>query len=193
MGTDRRKFIKHITAGTAGVAIGGLIRAAAPADYTKPGLTGPFLEVKGDSPVFPFSIYAAVPNIGEYIPKDQGGKFIQMSVIGSEDDLTITSKIRGGIIREVYGDPTGWQKYEKSEIEKSVWLNRFYFLPSFARIYHLTGDRSYLDDMMNIIRGWIADNPRMPDSHRTTYNWRDMQVAWRSIHLSWCYFLGEKG
>ncbi|MDZ7634487.1 MAG: alginate lyase family protein [Bacteroidales bacterium] len=116
-----------------------------------------------------------------------------MALIGSEEDEKIVAAVRRGLIEEVYGEPVGWGKYERSEIEKSVWLNRFYFLPSFARMYHLTGDRSYLDDMMGIISQWITDNPRMPDSHRTTYNWRDMQVAWRSIHLSWCWYLGEKG
>ena len=87
---------------------------------------------EGDSPVFPFMRYAAKYNIGEYIPKDQGGKFIQMALIHSEEDEKIVAAIRGGLIREVYGEPAGWSKYEKTEIEKSVWLNRFYFLPSFA-------------------------------------------------------------
>jgi len=176
--------------GTAGVALGGLFINAAPADAFKRLFFNP---VSGDSPIFPFLKYVTRYNIGEYIPKDQGGKFIQMALIHSEEDEKIVAAVRGGLIREVYGEPIGWAKYEKSEIEKSVWLNRFYFLPSFARMYHLTGDRSYLDDMMRIIRQWIADNPRLPDSHRTTYNWRDMQVAWRSIHFSWCYYLGEKG
>ncbi len=176
--------------GTAGVALGGLFINAAPADAFKRIFFNP---ASGDSPVFPFLRYVTKYNIGEYIPKDQGGKFIQMTLIQSEEDEKIVAAVRGGLIRDIYGEPTGWSKYEKSEIEKSVWLNRFYILPSFARLYHLSGDRSYLDEMMGIIRQWIADNPRLPDSHRATYNWRDMQVAWRSIHFSWCYYLGEKG
>lgn len=172
------------------MALGGLTINAISADAfgTHRYSRGPV-----NPPVFPFLRYAGRYNIGDYIPKDQGGKFIQMTVIGSEEDSIITEAIRGGVLKRIYGEPAGWQKYERSEIEKSVWLNRFYFLPSFARMYHLTGDRSYLDDMMGIIRKWISDNPRLPDSHRTTYNWRDMQVAWRSIHFSWCYYLGEKG
>jgi hypothetical protein len=190
MSKGRRQFIKRICAGTAGMALGGLTINAVPAGAS---MATRNKHRPGDGPVFPFMKYASRYNIGDYIPKDQGGKFIQMTVIGSEEDAIITGSVRGGVLNRVYGTPVGWQKYERSEIEKSVWLNRFYFLPSFARMYHLTGDRSYLDDMMGIIRQWISDNPRLPDSHRTTYNWRDMQVAWRSIHFSWCYYLGEKG
>lgn len=170
--------------------MGGLYISAAPADAFRKLF---FDQPCGDSPLFPFTRYAGRYNIGDYIPKDQGGKFIQMALLGTEEDEKIVEAIRGGLIAEVYGEPTGWSRFETTEVEKSVWLNRFYFLPSFARMYHLTGDRSYLDDMMDIIRQWISDNPLLPDSHRTTYNWRDMQVAWRSIHFSWCYYLGEKG
>jgi hypothetical protein len=190
MSRGRRQFIKKFCAGTAGMALGGLYINAIPADALIYPCNG---GSTGETPVFPFMKYAGRFNIGDYIPKDQGGKFIQMTVLGTEEDAVITEAIRGGVLNRVYGDPVGWQKYERSEIEKSVWLNRFYFLPSFGRMYHITGDRSYLDDMTGIIRQWITDNPRMPDSHRTTYNWRDMQVAWRSIHFSWCYYLGEEG
>lgn len=190
MSGGRRLFIKKFFAGTAGMALGGLTINAVPAVALK--IRG-YRSGHVDPPVFPFTRYAGRYNIGDYIPKDQGGKFIQMTILGSEEDAAIVKAVRDGLLNRVYGMPTGWQKYERSEIEKSVWLNRFYFLPSFARMYHLTGDRSYLDDMMGIIKQWISDNPRMPDSHRTTYNWRDMQVAWRSIHFSWCYYLGEKG
>jgi hypothetical protein len=190
MTSGRRLFVKKFLAGTAGVAMGGLFVRATPADAFRKMFFG--LPV-GESPLFPFLRYAGRYNIGDYIPKDQGGKFIQMALIGTEEDEKIVEAIRRGLIAEVYGEPTGWSRFETTEVEKSVWLNRFYFLPSFARMYHLTGDRSYLDDMMNIIRQWISDNPLLPDSHRTTYNWRDMQVAWRSIHFSWCYYLGEKG
>ncbi|HCM59495.1 MAG TPA: hypothetical protein DIS74_03820 [Bacteroidales bacterium] len=190
MSGGRRRFIRNVFVGTAGAALGGLTINAAPADAFRQlffGLPG------ADSPVFPFMKYVPLYNFGDYVPKDQGGKFIQMAVLGTEEDEKIVAAIRKGVLSEVYGDPVDWRRYERSELEKSVWLNRFYFLPSFARMYRLTGERSYLDDMMRIIRQWIADNPRLPDSHRTTFNWRDMQVAWRSIHYSWCYYLGEKG
>jgi hypothetical protein len=190
MSGGRRRFIRNIFAGSAGVALGGLSINAAPAAAFRRLFFNPVDEGK---PLFPFMKYVPNYSFGDFIPKDQGGKFIQMALINSEDDEAIVAAIRAGVLSEVYGDPIGWQKYENSEIEKSVWLNRFYFLPSFARMFHISGDRSYLDDMMRIIRQWITDNPRLPDSHRTTYNWRDMQVAWRSIHLSWCWYLGEKG
>ncbi len=190
MSGGRRRFIKNVFAGTAGAALGGLTINAAPADAFKYLFLG---TPENDFPVFPFMKHVPLYNFGDYIPKDQGGKFIQMAVLGTEEDEKIVAAIRGGALTEVYGDPPDWKKYERSELEKSVWLNRFYFLPSFARLYRLTGERAYLDDMMHIIRQWIADNPRLPDSHRTTFNWRDMQVAWRSIHYSWCYYLGEKG
>ncbi len=187
---SRRRFVRNIFAGGAGVALGGITLQAMPADaffHTPAGAR------RSANPVFPFMKYMGQYNFGDYIPKDQGGKFIQMELLGTEDDAEITRLIRGGVLRKVYGDPIGWGRYEQTEIEKSVWLNRFYFLPSFARMYHLTGDRSYLDEMMQIVRRWIDDNPRLPDSHRTTYNWRDMQVAWRSIHYSWCWYLAGDG
>jgi len=189
MSSARRKFIKRIAVGTAGIALGRLSIGAVPPFSTNEFQYQTPFPGKISKPVFPFFRYVRDFNIGDYIPKDQGGKFIQMALINSEEDIKITEAIRGGLIKNVYGDPVGWSKFERTEIEKSVWLNRFYFLPSFARLFYLTRDRSYLDDMTEILTGWINDNPRMPDSHRTTYNWRDMQVAWRSIHLSWCYYL----
>lgn len=141
---------------------------------------------------FPFNKYIAKYNIGDFIPKDQGGKFIQMEILKTEDDEEIVKKIREGILEEIFGNPIAWERFENIELEKSVWLNRFYYLPSFARMYFLSGESSFVDDMMTFIENWIKDNPRLADSHDRTYNWRDMQVAWRSIHWSWCYFLTEK-
>jgi hypothetical protein len=186
MSSDRRKFIKELVVGSAGIAMGGTASGSFPSLFSSS-------QGNGTIPVFPFFRFASKYSIGEYLPKDQGGKFIQMAILKTEDDRQITELIRNGMLETTYDNPVGWSRFEKTEIEKSVWLNRFYFLPSFARMYQINGDRSYLDDMMSIIRKWIADNPRLPDSHKTTYNWRDMQVAWRSIHLSWCWYLGEKG
>ncbi len=192
MCTDRRSFLKRVAAGSAGLIYGRMsFNLPGAGDHgfrtCQPRISGLA------NPVFPFYKYANVYNIGEYIPKDQGGKFIQMELIGSEDDKIIVEAVRKGLIRNIYGDPAGWSKFEKTEVEKSVWLNRFYFLPSFARQYFISGDRSYLVDMMSILTTWLNDNPLLPDSPKATYNWRDMQAAWRSIHLSWCYFLGSEG
>lgn len=142
---------------------------------------------------FPFYQYATKYNVGEIMPKDQGGKFVQEELLQTESDAIIVEKIRGGLLQKEYGDPLGWEKFEKTEIERSVWINRFYYLPSFARMYYLTKDKTYLSDMMGILESWIADNPRDHNSMKRTYNWRDMQVAWRSINLSWCYYLGREG
>lgn len=187
MSTDRRIFIKTLAGGCAGSIIlgscgGSNIQNAEPAIGT----------VTDTKPVFPFFKYISRYNIGDFIPKDQGGKFVHTEIFGTEEDKMIVEMIRNGRLQEIYGSPIGWSKYEKSQLEKSVWLNRFYFLPSFARMYYLTGDKAYLEDMMQLIAQWIRDNPRQPDSHRKTFNWRDMQVAWRSIHWSWCYYLTEK-
>lgn len=142
---------------------------------------------------FPFYKYINEYNIGDFLPKDQGGKFIQMELLNSEEDEVIVEKIRGGLLEEVYGNPIDWGKLEKTELEKSVWLNRFYYLPSFARMYYRTGNEMYVDYLMNFISKWNIENPRLAENKQSKYNWYDMQVAWRAIHLSWCYFLAYNG
>jgi len=194
MKSDRRKFIRQISACcSAGISMGGFVPGVIHLNFGE-GFNRLTSDPGGKAgPAFPFFKYVSKYNIGDYIPKDQGGKFIQMELIGSENDEIITSAVQEGLLERIYGTPVGWNKYEKSEIEKSVWLNRFYFLPPFARLFYLTSNRKYLDYMMQIISQWIEDNPLLPDTPQRTYNWRDMQVAWRSIHLSWCYYLGFNG
>lgn len=140
---------------------------------------------------FPFVQFLEQFNIGEFIPKDQGGKFIQMEILKTEEDALIVEKIQNGILQFVYGDPIDWIRFEKQELEKSVWLARLYFLPSFARIYYLTKDKTYLDFALRFIRIWYNENSRLAQEGKTRYNWTDMQIAWRCIHLTWFYFLGE--
>lgn len=142
---------------------------------------------------FPFYDFAKVYDFGDIMPKDQGGKFVQVELLNTENDAVIVQKIRSGLLFEKFDSPIKWEKFEKTEIETSVWLNRFYILPSFARMYYLTKDKSYIKDMMDILNTWIKDNPRLPGSEKRTFNWRDMQVAWRSINLSWCYYLTKNG
>jgi hypothetical protein len=102
MSGGRRRFIRNIFAGTAGIALGGLTVNAAPADVFRGLFFGP---LTGDSPRFPFMKYVPVYNIGDYIPKDQGGKFIQMAVLGSEEDAKIVEDIRVGVLSLIYGYP----------------------------------------------------------------------------------------
>ena len=191
MDTRRRRFIKKIAAATAGVTLGGVTYGnSVGGDFSRKAKAK---DNNQSTTHFPFYPYVKKYNFGDYVPKDQGGKFIQMQLIDSEDDHVIVDAIRNGLLQKVYGDPIGWGRLEKTELEKSVWLNRFYYLPSFARLYYLSGDQSYLEDMMKLIRVWIHDNPRVTDHPTSKYNWYDMQVAWRSIHLSWCYYLGGDG
>ena len=184
MSTSRRGFVKKLATGTAVIAVSGFL----------PGVSFGRTESNYCSlqmSKFPFRKYIDGFSIGDYIPKDQGGKFIQQAILGTEDDRLIVEKIRGGLLESVYGNPIDWGKMEKTELEKSVWLNRFYYLPSFARQYYLTGDKACLDYMMDFIRRWIRENPRDAKNSPSKYNWYDMQVAWRAIHLSWCLYLTE--
>ena len=164
---------------TTGIAIGG------------PALFGRCKREDGMEE-FPFYRFVEKYSVGEYIPKDQGGKFIQQEILGTENDELIVGEIYSGLLQKVYGNPIGWGKLEKTELEKSVWLNRFYYLPSFARLYYLTGEKRHLDFMMQFIIRWIDENPHVAENKQSKYNWYDMQVAWRAIHLSWCYYLTEK-
>jgi len=189
MSSDRRIFLKRLAVGGTGILLSGtsLGRSLHSSNFTN--FSG---AVKAEEGIFPFFNYLKSYNIGDYIPKDQGGKFVQMELLTTEEDRLIVGKIRNGLLEEVFGSPINWNYREDGQLEKTVWLNRFYYLPSFARMYYLSGDISYLNDMMRLIAVWIENNPLLPDSHAKNYNWRDMQVAWRSIHWSWCYFLTEK-
>lgn len=146
---------------------------------------------------FPFLAYAARHEFLEFTPLDQGGRLVQLQVIGSERDEDVVRAVRTPGFFSAWGNPIGWDALEKEQVEKSVWLNRWYFLPSFARQYHLTGDATLLEDVMAFVRRWRAENPP-PDDVRAYIqskrrNWRDMQVAWRVQNLAWCYFLGGDG
>lgn len=146
---------------------------------------------------FPFYAYAKQYDIWEFIPMDQGGRLIQLQLIGSEKDQDIITAIRRPGFFAAWGNPIQWEALEKTQPEKSVWLNRWYFLPCLARQYYLTGNRGYLREMLAFIRKWRDENPvpaDLPAYFATRReNWRDMQVAWRMQNLAWCYFLGEKG
>jgi hypothetical protein len=145
--------------------------------------------------VFPFYPYAGRYDIWNFTPMDQGGRLIQLQVIGSERDVDVIKAIRSPGFFAPWGDPICWDSLEKTELEKSVWLNRWYFLPCFARHFYVTGDKSCLQDILAFIRKWVAENPVPPNLAEyfalKKYNWRDMQVAWRMQNLAWCYFLGR--
>lgn len=179
MNLQRRQFLKNTAIGTTGITI-----------FSPFSFNSCNAQTTGN---FPFYEFSKLYDFGIYIPKDQGGKFIQEEILGTEDDAVIVEKIKDGILEKIYGEPLNWGSLEKTELEKSVWLNRFYYLPSFARLYYLNKDKNALDFMMRFIRKWIAENPKDAEVKTSKYNWYDMQVAWRVIHLSWCYFLGRNG
>jgi hypothetical protein len=147
--------------------------------------------------VFPFERFLKKYDVWEFHPLDQGGRLVQLQLIGSEKDADIVAALRQTDFLAPWGEPIQWDRLESSELEKSVWLNRWYYLPSFARQYWLTEDRSFLDDLLKLFRQWISDNPVPTDLPKyfqsRKYNWRDMQVAWRTQNLVWCYFLGQDG
>ncbi len=185
MNRDRRKFLRNIVVSGAGLTLGWELIGVP--------LLNENNKLKPKTGEFPFFRYLQEYNIGQFIPKDQGGMFVQMELMGTEEDAAIVQKIKGGLFERVYGDPIEWGGLEKTELEKSVWLNRFYYLPSFARLYYLHKDEQALKFMMQFIRKWIKENPREGNSGNSKYNWYDMQVAWRAIHLSWCYYLCQQG
>src|SRR5689334_24772521 len=95
---------------------------------------------------FPFYSYAKQYDIWNFTPLDQGGRLIQLQLIGSERDEDVIKAIRAPGFFAPWGEPIQWDSLEKTELEKSVWLNRWYFLPCFARQYYLTGKRENLDE-----------------------------------------------
>jgi hypothetical protein len=147
--------------------------------------------------VFPFDRFLKDYDVWEFHPMDQGGRLVQLQLVGSESDADMVAALRRPGFFSPWGDPIQWDRLEFTELEKSVWLSRWYYLPSFARLYSITGDRSYLDDLLRLFRRWSIDNPvpqDLPDYFRSRrYIWRDMQVAWRTQNLIWCFFLGRKG
>jgi hypothetical protein len=147
--------------------------------------------------VFPFDRFLKDYDVWEFHPMDQGGRLVQLQLVDSEKDVDMVAALRRPDFFSPWGDPIQWDRLETTELEKSVWLNRWYYLPSFARLYSITGDRSYLDDLLKLFRCWSAENTvphDLPDYFRgRRYTWKDMQVAWRTQNLIWCFFLGRTG
>lgn len=188
----RRKFLKKSLYGT-GIAVSGIFIPG----FLKAESFFQSAKLSNDSHsllegVFPFYEFINDYNIGEYIPKDQGGKFVQMELLGTEEDKIIAEIMRSGLVEKNLGNPPDWSIFEKTELEKSVWFNRFYYLPSFARLYYLDKNIEHIQFMMDLLKNWITENP-VEGPSKSKYNWFDMQVAWRSINLSWCYYLAKDG
>ncbi len=142
---------------------------------------------------FPFAGFLEDFDIWEYIPLDQGGRLAHLALIGSEKDADITREVRRPGFFDQWGPAGVWDALEDIAREKSVWLNRWYFLPPMAREFQRTKDRNILTDLIAFVERWWRDNPVPQDLPAYfsigKYNWRDMQVAWRTLNLIWCYFL----
>jgi hypothetical protein len=188
---SRRNFLGKSVLGTGVILSGSLFSSVLNAEPIFNSLEKRF-NIPANEDHFPFYKYAKEYNYGEFIPKDQGGKFIQMEFLGTENDKEITKIINQEFLDKNLGTPNDWAIFEKTELEKSVWFNRFYYLPSFARLYYIKKDKKYLQFMMDLLKNWIKENP-MEGPSKSRYNWFDMQVAWRSINLSWCYYLSKDG
>ncbi|MFA7290154.1 MAG: alginate lyase family protein [Melioribacteraceae bacterium] len=189
---SRRNFLGKSVLGTGVILSGSLLGSVLKSEPLFNSLEKRINNIPANEGVFPFYKYAKKYNFGEFIPKDQGGKFIQMEFLATEDDHEIVNKINQDFLDKNLGTPNDWSIFEKTELEKSVWFNRFYYLPAFARLYYIDKNKVYLIFMMDLLKNWIKENP-MEGPSKSRYNWFDMQVAWRSINLSWCYYLAKDG
>jgi hypothetical protein len=146
---------------------------------------------------FPFFDFARQFDVWQCSPLDQGGRLVQLDLIGSEKDDDIVKAVRHPNFFVSMGDPGRWNSLQPKTPELACWLNRWYVLPSFARLFYVSGDRKYLDDLLGLIRPWAKANPSPVDASAyfktKVLCWRDMQVAWRTRNLAWCYFLGHDG
>ncbi len=190
MDNSKRNFLKTFIMGSMGYAL--VYKGYSFSNYSHYLNNGKFTLQDGLGS-FPFYTFMKDFQIGEYLPKDQGGKFIQMEILNTEQDDLIVKKIQDGVLQSIYGSPIDWLKFEKNELEKSFWLSRLYFMPSFGRMYYLTKDKSYLEFAMQFLRKWYEENLQLAETGKTKHNWTDMQIAWRCVNLSWFYFLVIEG
>lgn len=72
--------------------------------------------------------------------------------------------------------------------EWQIWPQRLYMTLPLAQAFLKTGDRTYADKWLELVRAWDAAHPYQPfaddvDYLKTDMVWRDMQAAWRSLSL----------
>src|SRR5580704_7996736 len=65
--------------------------------------------------IFPFFKFAQRHDIWEYIPLDQGGREIQLQVIGSERDEDVVRAVRRPGFFAPWGVPLVWDSLETTE------------------------------------------------------------------------------
>ncbi|MFH2068915.1 MAG: alginate lyase family protein [Candidatus Omnitrophota bacterium] len=155
-------------------------------------------------------------NFFELYPFDGGGGLIFNEMLGTIKDEEIYRKIiKENVLSEFGSLPEiDFKKFERwRSIEKSCWLNRFYFMASLSRIYWLRKDekiarlikkivihflqkypppqgKKEIGDHINYVYG-IRDNnynkqtyeENQRDETDVKYIWFDFQPASRLIHL----------
>lgn len=154
-------------------------------------------------------------NFFELYPFDGGGYFIQMEILNTIDDNEIFERIKNGALSD-FGMPPEIEnrRFERwKTIEKSCWINRYYFIVPLARKYWLAKDESIAvlvkETILNFIRNNKAPqgisetgahikrvslnrdnnyNSRSfaeysADESDTEYVWFDFQPASRIIHF----------
>lgn len=154
-------------------------------------------------------------NFFELYPFDGGGNFINSEILGGIDDHKIAVNILNGALGEFGSLPyLDFAKFERwRSIEKSCWLNRFYFIVPLAKYYNTSNDESIAmlvkDILLHFIRNYhppqtheeikehldyvrdIRDNGYNLNSYEENqcdetdvkYIWFDFQPASRIIHF----------
>ena len=144
----------------------------------------------------------------QVFPLDGGGYFSFLDVIGATDDRTVADATMSGRAFQLFRDPDGrvnWERYDRWDTaEKGVWLNRWYYLPSTARMYWITREEKYGRVVRDIIAEWCAAVP-VPDDYpsyfkkfragfdagdrgtdeRACSTWCDFQLAQRILSAYW--------
>lgn len=154
-------------------------------------------------------------NFFELYPFDGGGNFINAEILGGVDDRKIAESILNGALDEFGTLPSlDFAKFERwRSIEKSCWINRFYFIVPLAKYYKTTNDEKIAelvkDTMLFFIRNYqppktseeikahleyvnyIRDNDYNQNTYEENqrsetdvkYIWYDFQPASRIIHF----------
>jgi hypothetical protein len=159
-------------------------------------------------------------NFFELYPLDGGGHFINEEILGSIEDERIAENILNGAL-DVFGSlpDLDYGKFERwCSIEKSCWINRFYFLVPLAKYYRKNKDEAIAElvksTMLHFIRTCpslkteneikehldyvcdIRDNnynknsweENQRDETDVKYIWFDFQPASRIIHFIYALY-----
>ncbi|OGV50996.1 MAG: hypothetical protein A2017_14050 [Lentisphaerae bacterium GWF2_44_16] len=160
-------------------------------------------------------------NFFELYPFDGGGCFIHREIVGTVDDNEIYERIINQNALSDFGKLPGleFDKFERwRSIEKSCWINRFYFIVPLAKKYWLMKDEAIAIKVKNTILHFIRNFSPPPTkdavgehqkrvfyNRDTNYNsksyeeyskdetdveyiWFDFQPASRIIHFLYAFY-----